>query len=109
MKIRADSKNGILRVRLLGELDHHAAAGTLREIDALLDRFLPVDCALDLSELTFMDSSGIALILRVHKRMQALGGRVLVMDPAAQPLRVLDASGIDRLVRVAATLKENVQ
>ena len=109
MKIRADSKNGILRVRLLGDLDHHAAAGTLREIDALLDRFLPVDCALDLSELTFMDSSGIALILRVHKRMQALGGRVLVMDPAAQPLRVLDASGIDRLVRVAATLKENVQ
>ena len=109
MKIRADSKNGILRVRLLGELDHHAAAGTLREIDALLDRFLPVDCALDLSELTFMDSSGIALILRVHNRMQALGGRVLVMDPAAQPLRVLDASGIDRLVRVAATLKENVQ
>ena len=83
--------------------------GTMREIDALLDRFMPVDCALDLSELTFMDSSGIALILRVHKRMQALGGRVLVMDPAVQPLRVLDASGIDRLVRVATTVKESVQ
>lgn len=108
MKIRADSKNGVLRIRLLGELDHHAAAGTMREIDALLDRFLPVDCALDLSELSFMDSSGIALILRLHKRMTALEGRLLVMDPAPQPLRVLDASGIDRLVRIVSTVKENV-
>lgn len=108
MKIRADCKDGILRVRLLGELDHHAAAGTLREIDGLLDRFLPRDCALDLSGLAFMDSSGIALILRLHKRMEALGGRLLVMDPAEQPLRVLDASGIDRLVRVVCTMKEVV-
>ena len=108
MKIRADSKNGVLRIRLLGELDHHAAAGTMREIDSLLDRFLPVDCALDLSELSFMDSSGIALILRLHKRMAALGGRVLVLDPAPQPLRVLDASGIDRLLQVVCTVKENV-
>ena len=108
MKIRADSKDGILRIRLLGELDHHAAAGTMREIDSLLDRFLPLDCALDLSELSFMDSSGIALILRLHKRMTALGGRILVMDRAAQPLRVLDASGIDRLVRVVCTVREEI-
>lgn len=108
MKIRADSKNGVLRIRLLGELDHHAASGTMREIDSLLDRFLPLDCALDLSELDFMDSSGIALILRLHKRMTAQGGRILVLDPAAQPLRVLDASGIDRLVRVVCTVREEI-
>ena len=100
MKIRADSKSGILRIRLLGDLDHHAAAGTMREIDALLDRFMPVDCALDLSELTFMDSSGIALILRSQQRMQLLDGSMMVCNVPDQARRVLDAAGIGRLVTI---------
>ncbi len=106
MRIRVDSKGGVLRLQLTGELDHHAAAGAMKEIDGALDRFLPVDCVLDLSGLTFMDSSGIAVILRVHKRMQALGGRAAVINPSRQPLRVLDASGIERLVKVVSAVKE---
>ena len=109
MKIHVDSRKGILRLSLEGELDHHAAAAAMREIDDILDRLLPVDCALDLSGLSFMDSSGIAVILRVHKRMQALGGRTAVVNPAPQPLRVLDASGIERLVKVVSAVKENVR
>ena len=53
-----------------------------------------------------MDSSGIAVILRLHKRMKLTGGRLAVIDPAPQPLRVLDASGIERLVPIAMTIKE---
>jgi len=78
----------------------------MREIDAILDRMLPVDCAIDLSGLSFMDSSGIALILRIYRRMQLAGGRTVVINPAAQPLRVLDASGIANLVRIVTTVKE---
>lgn len=47
-----------------------------------------------------MDSSGIALVLNVSRRICRTGGRAWVENPAAQPLRVLDASGIDRLVPV---------
>ena len=107
MKIRAESKNGILRLRLIGELDHHAANAAMREIDGIVDRLLPRDCALDLSGLSFMDSSGIAVILRLHKRMKLTEGRLAVVDPSPQPLRVLDASGIERLVPVAMTVKES--
>ena len=106
MKIRAESKEGVLRLRLMGELDHHAANAAMREIDGILDRLLPRDCALDLSGLNFMDSSGIAVILRLHKRMKLTGGRLAVIDPAPQPLRVLDASGIELLVPIAMTIKE---
>ena len=108
MKIRAESKNGVLRLILMGELDHHAAGGAMREIDGILDRLLPVDCAIDLSTLSFMDSSGIAVILRVFRRMQLSGGRTVVINPAPQPLRVLDASGIGNLVRIVTTVKERV-
>lgn len=92
---------GRLTIFLAGELDHHEARGAIRSIDELIDDYLPRDCVLDMSGLTFMDSSGIALIIRMSRRMKTLGGRAWIENPAKQPLRVIDASGIDRLVPVA--------
>ena len=101
MKIRTTFAAGRLTVYLLGELDHHEARCTTRAIDDLLDEYLPRDCVLDLNGLSFMDSSGIAVIIRINQRMKSLGGRVWIENPAKQPLRVIDASGVDRLVPVA--------
>ena len=70
-------------------------------IDKLIDEFMPRDCVIELSKLSFMDSSGIALILKIHRRMQQCGGRVWVENAVQQPLRVIDASGIDRIVKVS--------
>ena len=55
---------------------------------------------LDFSGVTFMDSSGIALILRAQQRMQLLEGSMLVRNVPAQAKRVLDAAGIGRLVSI---------
>ena len=101
MNIRTTFAAGRLTVFLSGELDHHEARCTTRTIDDLLDEYLPRDCVLDLNGLGFMDSSGIAVIIRISQRMKSLGGRVWIENPAKQPLRVIDASGIDRLVPVA--------
>ena len=106
MRVGAENSAGRIRITLQGELDHHTASRTLQETEQILDRYLPRDCVLDLSGLSFMDSSGIALILRVHKRMQETGGRVWVENPAHQALRVLDASGVDRIVPVKITESE---
>ena len=101
MNISTAFSSGRLTVFLSGELDHHEARCTLNTIDELLDEYLPRDCILDMAGLTFMDSSGIAVIIRTSRRMKALGGRVWIENPAKQALRVIDASGIDRLVPVA--------
>lgn len=101
MNIKTSFAAGRLTVYLTGELDHHEARCTMRAIDELLDEYLPRDCVLDLNGLSFMDSSGIAVIIRVRTRMKTLGGRLWIENPARQPLRVIDASGIDRLVPVA--------
>lgn len=100
MKITSEYVSGRLVVHLSGELDHHSARETMRGIESLLDEFLPRDTALDMSGLTFMDSSGIALMLKVEKRMRETGGRCYVENPSRQPMRVIDASGIDRLISV---------
>lgn len=101
MEIRTSFEAGRLTVYLSGELDHHEARCAMHRIDELLDEYIPRDCALNLSGLSFMDSSGIAVIIRVSRRMTVLGGRAWIEDPARQPQRVIDAAGIDRLVPVA--------
>jgi stage II sporulation protein AA (anti-sigma F factor antagonist) len=66
-----------------------------------IDAFLPRECVLNFKELTFMDSSGIALILRADKRMKEIDGRLHVANVPAQPMRVLDASGLHRLIHIS--------
>lgn len=50
-------------IRLSGELDHHSAKGLLRRLDQEIEKALPTQLTLDLSGVTFMDSSGIALLI----------------------------------------------
>ena len=78
MNISTAFSAGRLTVYLTGELDHHAARCAIHTIDELLDEYLPRDCALDMSGLSFMDSSGIAVIIRVSRRMKNLGGRAWI-------------------------------
>ncbi len=101
MNISTSFNCGRLTVFMAGELDHHQSRTAIRNIDELLDEFLPRDCVLDMSALSFMDSSGIAVIIRVSRRIKSMGGRVWIENPSKQAQRVIDASGIDRLVPVA--------
>lgn len=101
MDIHTTYDSGRLTVYLSGELDHHQAKESAALIEEQMDEYLPRDCALDLSSLSFMDSSGIALIIRLSMHMKAMGGRLWVSNPSPQPQRVIDASGVDRLVPVA--------
>lgn len=102
MKVAAKERNGKLYLYLTGDLDHHGARTAMAEIEEQLDIVLPRDCILDLTGLAFMDSSGIAVILKTYRRMNALGGRLWVENVPKQPMKVLDASGIERLIRISA-------
>ena len=102
MKLTTAQEGGKLTLSLTGELDHHEAKALVRKLEDCLEAAMPRDCVLDLGGLRFMDSSGIAVILKLHRRMNTLGGRLTVENVGQQPLRVLDASGIDRIVDISA-------
>ncbi len=104
MNISTDYSSGRLTAFLSGELDQHEARSALRGLEELLDEYLPRDLVLDLSGLSFMDSSGIALLIRVSRRVKETGGRMWIENPARQPRRVIDAAGIDRLIPVASRI-----
>ena len=106
MDITTTFSGGRLTIYFCGELDHHAARGTLHTVDSLIEEYLPRECALNMAELSFMDSSGIAVVVRVSRKMRSLSGKVWVEDPPKQPRRVLEAAGIERLVPIAISRME---
>ena len=55
-----------------------------------------------------MDSAGVALILRLYRRMRQTGGNVLLIHPRTQPGRVLSAAGIDRIMPVKTRERKSV-
>ena len=100
MEINAKSVDRNLLLELSGEIDHHSASNAMREMELAVDAALPKKLVLDMTGVTFMDSSGIALILRAQQRMRLLDGSLLVCHVPEQAKRVLDAAGIGRLVTI---------
>ena len=87
-----------MKAMISGEIDHHGAGEIMAELNREIDAALPNRLELDLSGVTFMDSSGIAVLLRAHQRMGQLDGRLTVSSIPAQPRRVLDAAGVGRII-----------
>lgn len=100
MEVLAKSADRNLLLELEGELDHHAAKDAICQIERAIDAALPKKLVLDMERVTFMDSSGIALILRARQKMGLLDGCLLVTNVPGQARRVLDAAGIGRLVTI---------
>ena len=100
MKITGSCQDGVLTLRFHGELDHHVAREAMDALSERLDAFLPRRCVLDLRSLSFMDSSGIALILRAEKKMQELEGSLTLAGLQEQPMRVLKAAGADKRLTI---------
>lgn len=100
MKIQTAYTSGRLTVSLIGELDHHEARKAMESIEEAMDAAMPREIILDMSELGFMDSSGIAVILKMQRKLSITDGRMLINCPQAQPLKVLDAAGIGRIIPI---------
>ena len=82
-----------------GELDHHGAKAVMEELDRRIDQAQPRELTLDLSGLTFTDSSGIAVLLRAHRRMSQVRGGMRVVNTPDQAARVFQAAGLERVIR----------
>lgn len=98
MPVAYTTHNRILTVALSGDIDHHRVKGLLRGVEGEIDQVLPRQLIVDCAGITFMDSSGIAVLLRLWQRMQELEGEIQVTGLPDQPARVLRAAGLQRLI-----------
>ena len=95
MSVQLSYKEGVLTARLSGEIDHHAAQEMREAIDDTAQKVKPYCLRLDFSQVPFMDSSGIGLILGRHKLVSAMGGVVVVQKAPKDIKRMLSIAGIE--------------
>ena len=89
-----------LTIALTGEIDHHCAKQYIQSISSKVEAYTPQVCILDFQEVTFMDSSGIAVVINALRNMVQIEGKLLLTGLSPQPMRVFRASGIDKLVEM---------
>lgn len=100
MRIITHDDGRCLTLRLVGELDHAAAQTVMPGIEDAVEEYLPRRCVLDLTGVSFMDSSGIAVILKTDRLLQQTGGALALSGVPGQVRRVLDVAGLTKIVPV---------
>ena len=98
MPVTCTEEGRTLVAALSGELDHHRAKEVMEELERRIDQALPRQLTLDLGQLTFTDSSGIAVLLRAWRRMGQIQGSLRVVHTPAQAEKVFRAAGLDRMI-----------
>ncbi len=109
MGIRMARDDDRLTVWLSGELDHHAARGWREQIDQEIERSRCRTLILDFQGMTFMDSSGIGLVMGRYRRMQAVGGTVRVIGASPRIETVMRLAGLEKLGLLQNKANEEVQ
>lgn len=99
MSVRIENTDGIMRARLSGEIDHHLAGGMRVSLDEAILREKPRALLLDFTDVSFMDSSGIGLVMGRYRLMSENGGQVEVVGTSPQIRKVMKLAGLDRLAK----------
>lgn len=100
MSVQLSYKEGVLTARLSGEIDHHSAREMREAIDDTAQKVKPYCLRLDFSQVPFMDSSGIGLILGRVRLLQFWRGRVVVAGLSPHLDRMVELSGIGSIAAI---------
>jgi stage II sporulation protein AA (anti-sigma F factor antagonist) len=93
-------KQDVLIIRLSGELDHHTAEELREKVTDTLERELIRHIVFNLEHLTFMDSSGLGVILGRYKQIKNLGGEMVVCSISPTVKRLFEMSGLFKIIRL---------
>lgn len=97
MSAKIEYRQKEIHVYLEGEIDHHSASIIRVSIDDAVLSKRPQTLVLDFGKVTFMDSSGIGLVMGRYKIMKNFGGRIIVDNLSAGAYRVMKLAGLERL------------
>jgi len=100
LRLTSFLQDGQLTIALTGEIDHHCAKTYIADIAGKIEAYTPKLCILDFQDVTFMDSSGIAVVINTLRTMKKIEGKLMLSGLRDQPKKVFTASGIDKLVEI---------
>ena len=100
MSVDIKSVGELLTVMLYGEIDHHAAKDIREKIDEAIEFNMPSLVIMDFGGVTFMDSSGIGLVMGRFKILQKKNARLNLTNLPPNIYKVMKLAGIERLAKI---------
>ncbi|MFC0558257.1 anti-sigma F factor antagonist [Halalkalibacter alkalisediminis] len=100
LQIDLEKRGSVLLVRLEGELDHHTAEKLRAQVEQKLADGQVKHIVLNLELLSFMDSSGLGVILGRYKQVKANGGEMVVCAISSSVKRLFEMSGLFKIIRL---------
>lgn len=94
-----EAREQMLVIHLPKELDHHNCRNLKRDTDLLLAENYINRIVFDFTHTSFMDSSGIGVLLNCYKQMAASRGTVAYYGAGPQVRRILEMGGVSRLIK----------
>ncbi len=94
MKITWKKQGATLTARFAGEMDHHTAAEVRRQLDLLLADATVKRMVFDFEKVSFMDSSGLGVILGRYRTLAARGGGIAIINASRSIDRILRMAGV---------------
>lgn len=98
MNIKFTNNKNILVAQLRGELDHHNAEEVRNKIDDMLTRTNTLNLVMDFSDVNFMDSSGIGVVIGRYKKLLNKKGKVSISNANGSVKRVFELSGMFKII-----------
>ena len=105
MSVTVESSGNLIIAYLIGELDHHTSAETREKIDNVISYKKPQHLILDFKNVTFMDSSGIGLVMGRYRLLQSINPacQIEIKNVTLQTKKIMELAGLSSIAKI----KEN--
>ncbi|MBE6683846.1 MAG: STAS domain-containing protein [Ruminococcaceae bacterium] len=100
MEIRSECVSGTTLAFIKGEIDHHNAKEARSALDGIIERDRPITFKLELSGVSFCDSSGLGLVMGRMRKCQSVGSNMVVRNPSPAAMRILEIAGMDKIIKI---------
>lgn len=97
--VKIENSDDKITVYISGDIDHHSARAIREEIDSNVERVRPPELILDFQDVTFMDSSGIGLVMGRYKLLRGMGGEIKIANASVHIKKVMKLAGLDKLAQ----------
>lgn len=107
LSLKTEVLGTVLVIRLKGELDHHTSLQLRQLFEKMTNERKDIThLVLNFHDLTFMDSSGLGVILGRYKEIERKKGKMAICSPNPIIYRLLEMAGLFKIVTIAETEKE---
>ncbi len=100
MEIKSKKAGDRTIAYIFGEIDHHNAKTAREKLDGIIEDEQPVTFGLDLSGVSFCDSSGLGLVMGRMRKCLSVGSTLIIMNPSSAAHRILEIAGMDKILKI---------